>query len=142
MLLIWCKDASWCSKDQTILILIFSVRIFANRSCSSHYPWPYWFLNTHLISWVLTLKLTLNTHLMVETLILVHSEIYLIKWLIKIKEMLRGAHFAGNDVMKQACEWVLKHVPEEAFQEFQFMECSNGEVCEGWGGEYIEGCKY
>ncbi len=34
----------------------------------------------------------------------------------KIKEVLSGAHFAGEEVMRKACERVLKHVPEEAFR--------------------------
>ncbi len=38
----------------------------------------------------------------------------------KIKEVLRGVYFAGEEVMKEACDGVLKHVPEEAFQSWLY----------------------
>jgi len=53
---------------------------------------------------------------------------------------MKGAHFADAEVMKQACETVLKEIPEDAFQEcFQAWK-RRMEKCVRAQGEYIEGC--
>ena len=58
----------------------------------------------------------------------------------KSKEVMKGAHFADAEVMKQACETVLKEIPEDAFQEcFQAWK-RRMEKCVRAQGEYIEGC--
>ncbi len=61
---------------------------------------------------------------------------------LEIREMLRGAHFAGEEIVKKPCMGMLKHIPQEAFQECfnSWTVCMEKYVIDG--REYIEGYKY
>ncbi len=54
---------------------------------------------------------------------------------LKIKEMPKGTHFAGKEILK-TCESAETYSRRSVPWVFQFMENLNGDVCKAWSGVY------